>query len=77
MVEKMSMAEKPGQEPKKQKQTCFADYVLDVPDIIVNPKKYTNYKRLQFLGSVSVVFVCSRAMVWCVLCVRYEIQCQM
>lgn len=53
MIQKMSTAEKPKQEAKKQKQTCFADYVVDVPEIIVNPKKFTNYKRLQFLGSVS------------------------
>lgn len=53
----MSTSEKQEQELKKQKQTCFADYVVDVPEIIVNPKKFTNYKRLQFLGSVSVVLV--------------------
>lgn len=47
----MSATEQPEREQKKQ--TCFADYVVDVPKMIVNPKMFTAYKRLQFLGSVS------------------------
>lgn len=46
------MAEK--QEQPRKKQTCFADYVVNVPKIIINPKKLSAYKCLQFLGSVSV-----------------------
>lgn len=67
MVTKMSSSEKQVLEQEPKKQTCFADYVVDVPEIIVNPKKFTNYKRLQFLGSVSVVFAFAYDGVACVL----------
>lgn len=47
-----------NKENEQKKQTCFADYVVDVPKIIVNPKKLTKYDCLQFLGSVRICAMC-------------------
>lgn len=65
VVENMSAADKIEVKPKKQ--TCFADYVVDVPKIIINPKKYTPYKCLQFLGSVSMCLFVRARVSLCVL----------
>lgn len=45
----MSVAEK----KQRKKYACFADYVVDVPRLIINPRFFTLYDRLQMLGSVS------------------------
>lgn len=47
----MTATENHAHEDKKR--TCFADYVVDVPKVILNHKKFTKYDCLQFLGSVS------------------------
>lgn len=38
-----------------RKEVRISDYVVDVPKIIMNPKLFTSYERLQLLGSVSIV----------------------
>lgn len=40
---------------KMRKEVRISDYVVDVPKIIMNPKLFTSYERLQLLGSVSIV----------------------
>lgn len=47
-------------QPKKDRKkeiTCYADYVVDVPLIIVNRMREISYERLHFIGSVSILLL--------------------
>lgn len=56
---------KESKKNRKKEVTCSADYVVDVPRIIVNRKREISYERFRLIGSVSCCCICANQNIIC------------